>query len=68
MSARTFSLGERQARRGADDSDNFVTINDPKAYTAPWGARETMQYLPDSELIEHICEENDKFPDQIAPH
>ena len=25
-----------------------------------------MHYLPDTDLIEHICEENDKFPEQIG--
>jgi hypothetical protein len=27
---------------------------------------ETMRHLRDSELIEHICEENNKFPGQIG--
>jgi hypothetical protein len=43
-----------------------ITVDDPKAYTAPWTVKQTMHYLPDTELIEHICEENNKFPEQIA--
>jgi hypothetical protein len=43
-----------------------ITVDDPKAYAAPWAVKQTMHYLPDSELIEHICEENNKFPEQVA--
>jgi hypothetical protein len=25
-----------------------------------------MHYLPDTDIIEHICEENNKFPEQIG--
>jgi hypothetical protein len=36
-----------------------VTIDDPKAYTRPWKA-DTMRFtlLPDTELLEHLCESN----------
>ena len=43
-----------------------ITIDDPRAYTAPWTVRQTMHYLPDTDLIEHICEENNKFPEQLG--
>jgi hypothetical protein len=43
-----------------------ITINDPGAYTAPWTVKQTMHYLPDTDIIEHICEENNKFPEQIG--
>jgi hypothetical protein len=43
-----------------------ITIDDEGAYTAPWTAKQTMHYLPDTDLIEHICEENNKFPDQLG--
>ena len=42
-----------------------ITIDDPKAYTKPWTVMETMHFLPDTELIEHICEENNKAPEQL---
>jgi hypothetical protein len=38
-----------------------VTIDDPKAYTRPWTVRVNQRLLPDSELIEFICNENQKF-------
>lgn len=33
-----------------------VTIDDPKAYTKPWTATVHFRLIPDSELIEDICE------------
>ena len=43
-----------------------ITIDDPKAYTKPWTVNQTMHFLPDTDLIEHICEENNKAPEQIG--
>jgi hypothetical protein len=37
-----------------------VTINDPKAYTKPWTVTEEMNLIPDSELLEFICSENNR--------
>jgi hypothetical protein len=37
-----------------------VTIDDPKAYTKPWDVRLSWDLQPDIELIEHICEENNR--------
>ncbi len=38
-----------------------VTVDDPKAYTRPWTAKTIRQRLvPDDELIEFICAENEK--------
>jgi hypothetical protein len=33
-----------------------VTIDDPKAYTHPWSATIQVNLLPDTELIESVCE------------
>ena len=33
-----------------------ITFDDPKAYTKPWGATIPFTLLPDTELIESICE------------
>lgn len=35
------------------------TIEDPKAYTKPWTVKLTQRNMPDTELIEFICEERD---------
>jgi hypothetical protein len=37
-----------------------VTIDDPKAYTKPWDVQLSWTLQPDIELIESICEENNK--------
>ena len=42
-----------------------ITVDDPKAYTKPWTVRIDQRYLPDSELIEFICNENQQFRRRI---
>jgi hypothetical protein len=37
-----------------------VTIDDPKSYTKPWNVKLTWRLIPDTDLIESICEENNK--------
>jgi hypothetical protein len=37
-----------------------VTINDPKAYTKPWTVTVYQRLLPDTELIEFVCQENER--------
>jgi hypothetical protein len=41
-----------------------VTIDDPKAYTKPWTVTVYQRILPDTDLIEFVCQENDK----AGPH
>ena len=41
------------------------TIDDPKAYTRPWTVRLDQRLLPDQELIEFICNENQQFNRRI---
>ncbi|HLH30816.1 MAG TPA: hypothetical protein VKY31_06405 [Terriglobia bacterium] len=38
-----------------------VTVDDPKAYTKPWTVTLRQQFAPDTELIDEICNENEKF-------
>jgi hypothetical protein len=38
-----------------------VTVDDPKAYTKPWTVRVDQRILPDEEMIEFICNENQQF-------
>jgi hypothetical protein len=37
-----------------------VTIDDPKAYTKPWGNKRIFNLKPNWELMEYSCEENNK--------
>ena len=41
------------------------TIEDPKAYTRPWTVRIDQRLVPDQELIEFICNENQQFGRRI---
>jgi hypothetical protein len=37
-----------------------ATIDDPKAYTKPWTVTIPMELVPDTELLEQVCNENEK--------
>ena len=51
---------ERYTRKDFGHMDVAITIDDAKAYTRPWTVVEPAVYQPDTELIEYICEENNK--------
>jgi hypothetical protein len=36
------------------------TIDDPKAYAKPFTVKHTLHLLADSEILENICNENEK--------
>ena len=36
-----------------------ITIEDPKAYTKPFTVRVNHQLMPDTSLMEFVCEERD---------
>jgi hypothetical protein len=42
-----------------------VTIDDLKAYTKPWTVRVNQRLLVDTDLIEFVCLENEKFSSQF---
>ena len=43
-----------------------ITIDDPKAYTKPFTVRVNHRLMVDSEMIEFICNENEKSTDHLA--
>jgi hypothetical protein len=43
-----------------------VTIDDPKAYTKPWTVTVYQRILPDTELIEFVCQENERDSPHLA--
>ena len=51
---------ERFRRKDFGHMDLQITIDDPKAYTRPWTVMQDVHLLPDSELLEFICNENNK--------
>jgi hypothetical protein len=54
-------LTERFRRVSAGRLEIDVTIDDPRSYTRPWTVRVNQRLLPDSELIEFVCGENERF-------
>jgi hypothetical protein len=51
---------ERYTRPSIGRINIDVTIDDPKAYTKPWSVKLSWRLMPDTDLIESICEENNK--------
>jgi hypothetical protein len=49
-------ITERFRRPDFGHLEMQVTIDDPGAYTKPWGAKEIFNYFPDTEILENICE------------
>jgi hypothetical protein len=43
-----------------------VTIDDPESYTKPWNVKLIWRLLPDTDLIESICEENNRDPGHMV--
>jgi hypothetical protein len=50
----------RFRRKDFGHMDIQITIDDPKAYTKPWSVAVEAQLLPNTELMEFICLENEK--------
>jgi hypothetical protein len=57
---------ERYTRKDFGHMDVAITIDDPGAYTRPWTVVEPAVYQADTELIEYICEENNKDPQHMV--
>ena len=54
-------LVERFRRPNFGTLEIDITIDDPKAYTRPWTVRVNQRLLVDTDLIEFVCQENQKF-------
>jgi hypothetical protein len=46
--------------------DMQLTIDDPKAFTKPWTVSENARLLPDTDLLEYICSENNKDVEHLV--
>ena len=58
------TLTERISRPSYGRMTIDITVNDPKAYTKPWTVRVNQRIMPEQEIIEFICEENQRFGKQ----
>jgi hypothetical protein len=52
---------ERFTRNDFGRMELQVTIDDPKTYTRPWSTTQSLAFQPDTELLEYICNENNKY-------
>jgi len=43
-----------------------MTIDDPKAYKKPWTVNLKFKLNPETELIEYVCDENEKDVNHLA--
>jgi len=56
---------ERFRRPTFDHLQIDLTVEDAKAYTKPWTVRLDQRFLPDEEIIEFVCNENQQFRRRI---
>ncbi len=54
------SLTERLSRPNFGTLKYEVTVDDPGAYTRPWSAGWTLQWIPDQEMEEYFCDDNNQ--------
>ena len=56
---------ERFRRKNVGQMDVEITIDDPKTYTKPWTVLLPLTLAPDTELIEYMCNENNKYHELV---
>ena len=59
-------ITERLRRRDFGHIDMEMIIDDSKMYTRPWSIFSEFTLQVDTELLEFICEENEKDADQLV--
>jgi hypothetical protein len=59
-STEALHVTEKFRRKDFGHMDIEITIDDPKAYTKPWTVTVSARLLPNAELMEFICLENEK--------
>lgn len=57
---------EKFRRPRVGHMDIEVTIDDPEMYTKPWKVNMAWRLVPDTDLIESICEENNRDPKHMV--
>jgi hypothetical protein len=53
-------ITERYRRRDFGRMDVEITFDDPKYYTRPFTIKTGLRLIPDSDVIEYVCSENEK--------
>ena len=60
-------LRERIRRPDFGHLEIEVTVDGPKAYTRPWTVTLRQQFAADTELIDEVCAEGERFAKQLKP-
>jgi hypothetical protein len=53
-------ITERYRRRDFGHIDLQMTVDDPKTFTRPWTITMELIFNPDTDLLEYVCNENEK--------
>ena len=53
-------MTERFRRVNYGTLEMELTVDDPRVYTRPWTVKVTQRLMPDDELIEFVCQENER--------
>jgi hypothetical protein len=59
-------LTERYHRKDFGHMDMQLTIDDPKAFTKTWTVNENATLMPDTDLLEYICSEDNKDVEHLV--
>ncbi len=59
------TMTERMRRPTYGRLDVQITVDDPKAYTRPWTVEMPLQITLDTELIDEICAEGERFVQKL---
>lgn len=59
-------LTERISRPDFNTLKYEVTVTDPGTYTRPWTGGWSLQWVPDADLAEYFCQDNDVDPEHLA--
>jgi hypothetical protein len=59
-------MTERFRRVNYGNMEIEVTVDDPKAYTKPWTVKVNHRIMLDTDLIEFVCQENEKDAQHTA--
>jgi hypothetical protein len=62
------TVTERFRRPNVGRLEIEITIDDPTYYTKPWTATTNARLMADTELIEFVCNENEKSSAHMGPH
>ena len=59
-------ITERFRRATVGDMEMEITFDDPKAYTRAWSVKNAFDFMPDTEFLEHVCE-NEFTYQRVSP-